>query len=319
MKKRILATLLVGAVAASGVIGLSACGVGGVVMPKGEDVTKEVWEKAFTDEQMETLNNYTASAAANRSVIVTGSYKSSGGSDEEISLKLKSTSYQTILYNEESLSYYSESNSSNSSTTSYDGVAENKTIKNINKSYIEKGENENEYWSASYSKNDTQTDTGGLAIETYWSASKAVFAPSNNYPGLVENKINTLVFSNTKEEKADTKSGTISELYDLFEYNGGVYTATLYSQYVVEEDDFEMAPVVEYKISVSFKDGYLIGYSAKVDASDTYENTTYTIKAEQAYAITGIGSTDPLKKKTGDVKKAIEKAKEDYTGAETNR
>ena len=84
MRKKLIATLVAGAVMSTGLIGLTACG-GGHDINKGEEVSKEDWAKAIT--ATVEAKNYTVDAYQEMELKLTGSIEDLGVSDSTFRLR----------------------------------------------------------------------------------------------------------------------------------------------------------------------------------------------------------------------------------------
>ena len=84
MRKKLIATLVAGAVMSTGLIGLTACG-GGHDINKGEEVSKEDWAKAIT--ATVEAKNYTVDAYQEMETKMTGSIEVLGITNLNISAK----------------------------------------------------------------------------------------------------------------------------------------------------------------------------------------------------------------------------------------
>lgn len=321
MKKKIIATLLVGAVAVSSVVGLSACGGKSVSLPKGVQVDKEGWEKAFSYENMNKLDNYTLESSGSSNASIKGKEV-----DEdvtyEIDLSAKSSSYALLLYNEKDGYAYSEAETSSSSKgTMKDSklnITEKESYKSSgsSKNYYEYDTGLETYWRASYSKSSTsgtnsEEGKSSRNTEEYWNASTSNYLP-NNYSNL------SYLMGSKYYDKKDIKNaegGYLPNLYEKFTYGDGVYTATLYKYFDAEEVDIPVAYTVKVCID---SNGYVVGYSEKVNESGTYNDIedgvgtdcTYNIKYDITFAVTNIGNTNPTTKSNKNITEAIKKAKD---------
>ena len=324
MKKKLFVGIAAGVIAAAMCASFAACG-GSVSLPKGDEVNKETWEKAFT-EKMAEVTNYTLNGVGDAQVSLKGTVKKDEKTSADISFSSKIASSLTNLYNKEANKYYLESKSSNDFKLTYDGEKATGTAKYTSKEYMEKGSEENEYWQASYYKKESNTkspeEKENSVRESYWQGDRYTSSEYSN-PMSYGNYYSYLsrTFSAQYYDKADIENaegGYIYNLFDKFTYSSGVYTATLYRSYEIDADEIEFDVVVECEISISIKDGYIVGASEKVNASGNYEGkedgitVEYTIKGETSYAVTDLKATDPSSKATKDITEAIEKATEEY-------
>ena len=248
MRKKTLAVLLAGAVAAAGIMGLTACkkdggdnnGNGGnnngnVTIQTGTQVTEEQWKAAF----IATLNaeNYMATG---------GLYSTSNASgkvgEETVNYNYVRSDIGSVYFDLTNKKILTETISTQKVTGGklYDEKDEDKTSQD-NYYYEADGL---KLWSVSYSNS-----------ETGWSAR------SNTYSA--EAKLKTELFSYgvtdtllTKEFSVThvSESKTVSNLYSVFTYDNGLYSATLY-----DEGGYEN------KVIVSVKDGYIIGFMYEIN------------------------------------------------------
>lgn len=322
MKKRFIATLLVGAVAVSSAVGLSACGTKSVSLPKGVSVSEEEWKEAFSSEKLNDLDNYTLENSKSKTVSAKGTV-----TDEiytiEMDYSLKSSYYSTYLFDKINGYAYSETTDSETTKTTATHTTLNVTEKykskdtSTSKSYYEPGTDEDEYWRASYSKsnateNSSESGKSSEKDENYWTASKTSYFASNRYSS-VSNDFSSRYYDDKDIE--DAESNYITYLYDKFTYSDGVYTATLYRKYSVTGFSVPVACTISVSIDGT---GHIIGISERINESDTYNdaeegiNCNYTVKYENVYAVSNIGNTNPSQKADKKIKNAIQKAKDEY-------
>lgn len=314
MKKKLIATLVAGAVLSTGLIGLTACG-GGLSIPKGGEVADEVaWVKAFTDTV--ALKNYTLESYSSIDFTLKGAYKNNS-KDVPVDITSKATASSIVLYDSENNKAYSET-SANSEAKGTEGAKdENSKYSSTEKEYYELSEEKNSvkyYWNADYSKGELKSTERVYSGEQYWDADETTSFMYNMLTGLSTN----VLFYETEDA---TLPKSVAALYDKFTYDGGVYTATLY----VTADFNKVEDKVECKVTVSIKDGYVIGLGYKTGkiedtlnssaTGNTYDYT-YTYNAEVAYVVKDVKSTDVSKKANNDITKAIQKAKDEKAANE---
>ncbi len=312
MKKKLIATLVAGAVLSTGVIGLTACG--GLSVPGGEELAnKEAWTKAFTDTL--ALTNYTMENSSSQNINVKGTVNN-GTKDLEQDFTIKTSATALIVYGEDNDKAYMESTSKSEGKGTYLGKEENANATYNTKAYYELKENKNDvktYWGAEYAKVESKSSEGVYNEENYWAASVENHFMSNSISSL-------LYIAQFYETKDAAAPKSIAELYEKFTYNGGVYTADLYTR--VSLDNSGDLPYVNEscKVTVSFKGGYVIGLVIKVDAEDSIEeanqyNLSYKCQTETIYTLKDIKSSDASKKVNKDITKAIDEAKAEEENA----
>lgn len=325
MKKRLSAALIAGTVAVSGIICLSAC-VNSVAIPKGEEVTKAVWEKALSTENLESLKNYTINASATADAAVKGSV-TYGKLTENVSADSHLSLTQLKLYDEVNDKAYEEYNT----VTKLKAVSDDENLNVLqsatNKNYYELSEKKDDiktYWNAGYSKEEQQISNYGKEYEeNYWRASETTSFIYNDFVSFFDE-----TFYDKAEDTANEprKSGKITEFYDSFTYSGGYYSATLYMEADIY-DELNLSDVIECKVTLSFKDRNIIGYKIEFDANGNLSNDKkdsvnynfeYKIKGKTAVAVSDLNKTDPAKIINSDIKKAIDKAKADKAKFEEN-
>lgn len=312
MKKRFIATLLVGAIGVAGIAGLTACDTNSVSMPKGEQVSAEKWAEAFTLAGYKDLKNYTYSESKTASISVKGS-ETSEGKTHKSSGSAKYTSYKTTLYEGDGGFAYSEKTSNTSATLTSDGETYNSSKRYSDKKYYQPKSNEDgtkTYYSASYNLDETKSNVSHTATETYWHAtSTQSFIQGEATP-------NHFLADSFQTQKDSNTVVTLDKLYESFGFAGGVYTAKLYLtptsyDYDLDELGYLLSNTVECEVAVSIKDGIVVGYSVKAETKESISengvNVKYTVSFETVIALTDIDSTKASKKESGDIKKAIDK------------
>ena len=314
MKKKLIATLVAGAVLSTGIIGLTACG-GGLSIPKGGEVADEVaWVKAFTDTV--ALKNYTLESYSSIDYTLKGAYKKNS-KDVPVDITSKATASNLVLYDSENNKAYSEMSTNSDAKGTENGVEEGGKYSSTNKAYYELSEETDSvksYWRAKYSKGEIKSTEGVSSEEEYWNAYETTSFMYSAMIGLSTN----VMFYETEEALIPQ---SVAALYDKFTYDGGVYTATLY----VTADFNKAEDKVECKVTVSIKDGYVIGLGYKTGkiedtlnssaTGDTYDYT-YTYNADVVYVVSNVKSTDVSTKASKDITKAIQKAKDEKAANE---
>ncbi|MDE6411412.1 MAG: hypothetical protein K2L02_02620 [Clostridia bacterium] len=333
MKKKILATVLAGAMVATCAASLAACGDSKVSMPKGDEVTDTEWAEFF--EKTTEVKNYTLEYSVDSTATIKGTYKAPTGMDitkkkeQTIEGKSKASESGLALYDVENNKAYSETKSSSELSMKGDEDKSTSESEGTEKEYYElKAEKEGvkTYWYADYSKFESSSESplgkDSKKKEEYWDAYTEVeFAESYIYE-IFEGDI---YFYESKEENAEEKS--ILELYEKFTYADGVYTATLYKEVELYEV-LELSDIIECTVKVSFNkaEKCVIGYSVKTEGEGNLKieesnlvpvsyNLDYTYKAESVYSLTNIKSTDVSKKVDKDLTKALDKAKAEEANA----
>ena len=257
MRKKTMAILMASAVAAAGIIGLTACSDA-----KGEKVTEEQWKAAIT--AMATAENYTAA------IKVEGK-ETGSGKVEDKTVNYVGTSTQTgNLYLD---------------VTAKKLLLERKTTEKITGGALigeEDGEETGER--KSYFEAD------GLKLwisyiydeDTEWS----VYSETHTTEAELKEDLleRGLAYSLANIKYSTTEDGEaikISELYSAFTYNKGEYSATLY-----DEGD-------KLDIAVSFKDGYILSFTSgsNTEYTDEDDGITYKITYKTTYTFSGFGKT----------------------------
>ncbi|MBD5631972.1 MAG: hypothetical protein HDP34_01915 [Clostridia bacterium] len=309
MKKRILATILVGAVAATTVMGLAACG--GASIPKGEQVTEEAWKNAF--DKTTEFTNYTLNSSSDLDINLKGTVTAKGSKKVEVKSTVSTSSNQLFLYDKDGHTSYAEYTTESKGKSTADDEESNYSRKTTNKQYYTLCESNSlidTYWRASYSKSETKTEEGENYTENYWYANESL-SFSSNQAAYVFND-----YFYDSNDKDTAKRAKLANLYDKFKYSGGVYKATLYYYQEVSED-YNLSDLLECKVTVSIKDGCAVGYGIKINVKNAnlylkdYYDIKYSYKLDAKCGITDVKSTDVSKKATKDITKVIDKAKAD--------
>lgn len=266
MRKRLVATLLVGAVATTAVIGLSACGGAGI--EKGVQVDEQGWKDAF--KASVEAKNFTTEQ-------ITETKGSTSGSVGDISVNVKMES------NENLLSYYDvdggKSYEKGTAKMKITGVKDlDETIKQV--LHVEDDIDETEDYESYIVKEG----------DTYYEAIK------ENGEWAVDESYGVYAFSILSHASYATEATgedqALSLLYSAFTYSGGIYTATLYNY------------GQEYTVSVSIKDGYVIGYSVEYKMEGEQSGITVKTESKQVYKYSNYGNTTV--NPSNDAKNAIE-------------
>ena len=265
MRKKTLAVLLAGAVAAAGIMGLTACkkdgGGNNGSNQAGEQVTEEQWKAAFNA----TLNaeNYTLSFISDGTEVT--KYTVDGNTVTE-----NFTDYATgKLCFDYTHRKYGYENKNTETTT----VGEEKSKETTErKSYFEV---ENlELWGAGRETEDT---------EWYAHNQKFTSAEEEKEYFFRYNGLSFLKYEYTLSAESTTEL-TLLNLYSAFTYKDGLYTASLYD----EEGNVEA-------ITICIKDGYIIERKGEVTFEDTYERegVTYTTVYHyiETYTFSNYGTT----------------------------
>ncbi len=278
MNKKFLATLLVGAIAATSIIGFTACNGnngnnGGdengdetpvEELQKGEEVTEEQWKAAI--KATTEAGNYT----------VAGYYESKGVAtrDDDASVNCLMMEYQqtTISVDLGSSKFYSDSLVGRKSAGAETIGEEDVDVKNPLREYGTVSgstlwfsvyfEDEDE-WRARFNNYNT-ADVAKEELSTYSSCSVA-----------------SSLFSISFSETADGTPVTLADAYSLFEYEDGYYKASVYS------DGIAVDKVVE--LTVSIKNGYVIVFNYGYTSEKVYDglNVNQSVKSECSFSAFG--------------------------------
>ena len=286
MNKKFLATLLVGAVAATSIIGFTACNDNGGgsengsndgedenipdTIATGVQVDAEGWAKAFEA----TLASKNCTIKAHRET----TFKAKGVHDELGEIDLSSTVTQE-------------------GTTYYDGSAYGK----MKAKAVATGVPDDEYWQKEYKNQEYYTESYGVKDgETYYLATYSNEEEDAEwYVNETSTELDVIGELLHAEYAAaeDGESVELADLYESFTYEDGVYSATLW-QYGVET-----------AVSVSVKDGYVVSYSTECLYEFEYEGYTHSDGLKVVYNFSNYGKT------TVNASDAAKKAVEDYKAA----
>ena len=306
MKKKLIATLVAGAVLSTGIIGLTACG-NSVSLPKGEQVADATaWAKAFEDTA--ELTNFTYEASLNIDQKGEGTLKNSKGEDEVVKYTAKTSSYNLTVYDKDADKAYVETTSSMDVKGTHKGKEEKQKSSGTEKDYYELKEKNDlykSYWNASYTKTESNGTDGKYSREDYWDASS-----TSSYASNPLGNFSPSFYENGSDEAV---SKSITTLYDKFTYSGGVYTAELYRSASIAQMGTDR---VKVEVKVSFSGGYVIGVSYKASKAEGEltlgtDKFNYTYSVEAVYALKDIKKTDASKKANKDIKNAIQEAKDE--------
>lgn len=253
-----MAMLLAGAVAAAGVITFTACGDGTDGVPKGEEVTAEQWKTAIT--ATSEVGNYTAEIRGENVESASGKV-----GDKTVNYVGKETIAGKLYFDYNSKKILLETNT---------------TLKTTGAELF--GEEDEEETSEHKSYNEVENLTIWAAVfdDAEWKvySNTAVSQDSLNeqfLTGSVLYSFENSLFSTTE----DGQGVKITELYSAFTYSNGVYSAALY----LNGDRTE--------ISMSFKDGYVVGVSQTRTEEGVEEDTTYKTTYKYNYVFSDFGKT----------------------------
>lgn len=254
MRKKILATLLVGAVAATAAAGLTACGKDDGGVAKGEEVTEEAWKAAFA----------ATVAAQNYTYEMTSDYKVSGTVDSK-KYSVHSATEQKFYYdavNNHCYSVYTETYKTSGFKDA--GIEE----EDYDESQTEKTytlKDGDITWEAEYNSGDEQP--AWEADEYGYMRSYAAYIAAGTYAA-----------------EKDGAQKALTELYSAFKYSGGYYAASLWT-------DFDEEELTEVKLTFSIKGGYVVGCRNEYKASHTEDGATETTDVKTSVTISKYGST----------------------------
>lgn len=266
MRKNLVAALLAGAVAAAGMVGLTACddsGKGG--LQKGDEVTAEKWAAAFA--KTVAAENYTAESTAEGKEVITGT---KDGKEVNAVATFNSTGklcydftgkkvYSETKYTEKftgAEAFGGEDGEETSESKSYD-VAESKTI-----------------WSARYRKDNN---------EYKWTAEK--------YESLTEEDANRRIADSgaavilaaqytTSETAENSEAKPLAQLYSSFKYDNGYYKAELWTEYEGKQT-----------VTVTVKGEYVTGLQKETNNVETEDGLTETSTSKSVVTFSKFGET----------------------------
>ena len=277
MKKKLIATMVAGAVLSTGLIALTACG-GGLSINKGEEVDAAGWKAAITATC--DAKNYTVESYAEMELKAKGSYegiKDELGADS-VDMNVKSTGEGKNYYDLENNTSYSKGTTKVKASGVPEGLKDETEYQDKDYSIelysVKDGDT---YYMASYNtiKEDAEWEVYGSPVSV-GSISDVTYVLKQTYA----------------TEKDGTVVKSISDLYESFTYSSGVYTATLYRS------------SSEYTISIAVKGGYVVGYSMEVINSEEDEGFTSSESIKYVYNFSDYGKTTV--NPSNDAKKAIE-------------
>ncbi len=277
MKKKLIATLVAGAVLSTGLIGLTACGGGG--LEKGEEVTKEDWAKAFTATL--ELKNFTAETVSESSGTATGSVDTGSGK-VDVTVKTDSSSKSAQYVDIDGGKIYMTAEEA----IKIEGA--NKALGEILATSLNINDRDEKTNTAYYVVKEGEViySADNDNDENKWDADES---------GYLEHDLHDILGYESYATEETGKVQALSALYDAFTYSSGFYTATLW-QYGYET-----------KVTVSVKGGYVVGLQteATVDMKANEYNPLDTKGTnKQTFKITKIGSTTVTP--SDDAKKAVE-------------
>ena len=284
MNKKFLATLIVGVVAATSIIGFTACNDNGggsenggndgddlSAVVKGVQVDAEGWAKAF--EATLAAESYTVKLYRE------DAYKASGTDDElgEINLSVIDT---------------------RNGTAYYDGNTYGKTKVKV----VATGIPDDEDWQKLYQNQEYDIESyiakdGETYYSAYYSTQEEDAEWSVSTLDTIDGSTIDVLNSTYATDKDGTANAALTDLYEAFTYADGVYNATLW-QYGVET-----------AVSVSVKDGYVVSYSTEYLYKYEYEGYTHSDGLKVVYNFSNFGSS------TVNASDAAKKAVEDYKAA----
>ena len=266
MRKNLVAALLAGAVAAAGMVGLTACddsGKGG--LQKGDEVTAEKWAAAFA--KTVAAENYTAESTAEGKEVITGT---KDGKEVNAVATFNSTGklcydftgkkvYSETKYTEKftgAEAFGGEDGEETSESKSYD-VAESKTV-----------------WSARYRKDNNEYN---------WTAEK--------YESLTEEDANRSICDigaavilaaqyTTSETAENSEAKPLAQLYSSFKYDNGYYKAELWTEYEGKQT-----------VTVTVKGEYVTGLQKETNNVETEDGLTETSTSKSVVTFSKFGET----------------------------
>lgn len=273
MRKKTMAVLLAGAVAATGVLGLTACKKdgGGNGLEKGEKVSEEQWKAAITA----TVN------AENYTVNYDCGYKTVGRYADGPTVTYTSTSTGKMYYDFNNKKLATEA--AGEYSAEYSG-----------------GEREEETYSRkSYSEADGLSLWAAAVVsdEIGWEVYSTLFASEAELKAgiVVEGEANNsevnhmfTIFTEMEFSTTETsESAPVSELYSAFTYKDGLYSAALLYN---EEDD---TGVTEISVALSIKNGFVVGFMWETSYERLEEdiNCAYTGHYKYVYNFSNFGTT----------------------------
>lgn len=266
MRKNLVAALLAGAVAAAGMVGLTACDDSGKSgLSKGDEVTAEKWAAAFA--KTIAAENYTAESTAEGKEVITGT---KDGKEVNAVATFNTTGklyydltgkkvYSETKYTEKftgAEAFGGEDGEETSEVKSYD-VAESKTI-----------------WSARYRKYNNEYN---------WTAEK--------YESLTEEDANRRIADSgaavilaaqytTSETAENSEAKPLAQLYSSFKYDGGYYKAELWTEYEGKQT-----------VTVTVKGEYVTGLQKEMNNVETEDGLTDTSTSKSVVTFSKFGKT----------------------------
>ncbi len=262
MRKKTLAVLLAGAVAAAGIIGLTACKKDdGIGIQKGDQVTEEQWKAAIT--ATVAAENYTVKTSSENNSTASGKV-----GEETVNYSGVSTSSGTLYYDLTNKKVLTESTSTEKVTGGklFDEEDGEETL--TRKMYIES--EGLKLWSASFDDEKNE-----------WGAYSNTCSTEVELKGRFSRYGVAYMFSRKYSATQGGAAVTVSELYSAFAYDDGYYSATLYDEYGDAS-----------KITASVKGGHVIGLLVESTNEGTEtDGTTYKDTYKTIYNLSNFGST----------------------------
>ena len=252
MKKKLIATMVAGAVLSTGLIALTACG-GGLSINKGEQVDAEGWTKAFADTI--AAENFTEDMYSEATTKVNGEVLG-------VKIDISSTSKG------EGKCYVDKANDTSYTLTNIKVDVSGDVPESMKEQY-KKQEYKTENYVTKVDGKLYEARYNGYESEPAWKVVSGYAVHGQSISLLSES------FA-TEENGEDVE---LSALYDAFTYSSGVYTATLYG---------EMGKTT---VSVSVKGGHVVGISMEYSMENEYMGMKTTINAKEVCNLSSFGGT----------------------------
>ncbi|MDE6505211.1 MAG: hypothetical protein K2L42_04995 [Clostridia bacterium] len=265
MRKKILVSLLVGVMAATGVAGLTACNPADSGLPKGEEVTAEKWKSAF--EKTASSENYTAESVMIMKQTMTGTVEG-----KTVNATATSESAVKVYFDLAGKKIYTETKYSEKFTGLEDIGEEDGESTSERKSYLI-AENKT-IWSSEYS-----ASTNKWTAEKSEYSSEAEVKQNLSYSGVGMAFAQTYKTSETAEASS---AKPLADLYSAFTYSGGFYKATVWTAYTES---------TKIDLTVTVKDGYVSGIEAEASEEETENGVTETSESKAVYKFSEFGKT----------------------------
>ncbi|MDE7083432.1 MAG: hypothetical protein K2O89_07010 [Clostridia bacterium] len=271
MRKKFLATLLVGAIAVTGVIGFTACNNDGEgsgehgsgELQKGEQVNAAQWQEAF----------FATAVADNYTLTVNYENKTVGTKKKDATVKYTYTDTQsTKLYFDLNGKKILDESVSTAKSEGGEAIGEEDVNDTVTNKLYYSAEG-SVMWRCDFNATENKWTVNSDDYGTETAATE--FLSAYGISGLLSSK-----FSAT----SDGKEYDLSSLYDAFTYSDGFYTATLYSVGFGSDE-------TPFNFTVSLKDGYFAGVQLviKSEAEDDGFDLVHTMTA--SYVLSDIGTT----------------------------